>query len=60
IFLDPPFDGQDLPRVLDLIAERSLLRPGGCVYFEQARRAGGTAPGPGWQTLKHGHAGATQ
>ena len=60
IFLDPPFDGTDLHRALDIIAERDLLRPGGCVYFEQARGAGDAPAGTGWHVLKHSHAGATQ
>lgn len=60
IFLDPPFDGSELHRALDVIAERGLLRPGGCVYFEQARRAGDAPTETGWHVLKHSQAGATQ
>jgi 16S rRNA (guanine966-N2)-methyltransferase len=60
IFLDPPFDGNELPRALEIIAERDLLRPGGCVYFEQARRSGAAPVGPGWQVLKQSHAGASE
>ena len=60
IFLDPPFADDALPRALEVIAERGLLRPGGCVYFEQARRGGTEPAGPCWRMLKQSRAGATE
>jgi 16S rRNA (guanine966-N2)-methyltransferase len=60
IFLDPPFADDALPRALEVIAERGLLRPGGCVYFEQAERGGEEPAGPGWRLLKKSRAGASE
>ncbi len=60
IFLDPPFADDALSRALEIIAERGLLRPGGRVYFEQARKGGQAPAGPGWHLLKHSRAGASE
>jgi len=39
IFLDPPFHAEWLPKILLLIAERELLKPGGLIYLETERNA---------------------
>ena len=39
IFLDPPFTTELLPKTLALLADGSLLRPNGLVYFETRRAA---------------------
>jgi len=64
ILLDPPYESTELDIVLDLIAERELLAPGGRVYFERPRKAplsfaiaGGKG---GWSMLKHSHAADSQ
>ncbi len=57
IFLDPPFDGGGLPRALEVIWERNLLKPNGCIYFEQARKGSSSPAAPGWQVLKQSQAG---
>lgn len=69
IFLDPPFESNELDAVLDVIAARDLLAPGGCIYLERPRKellfAGRPAPEVaadrnGWRMFKRGHAGDSQ
>jgi 16S rRNA (guanine966-N2)-methyltransferase len=52
VFLDPPFDSDYLPRLLDILPQR--LNENGVVYIESG--AAITAPPP-WQTIKSGKAG---
>lgn len=59
IFLDPPFGFDELDPVLDIIASRQLLAPGGCIYLERPRLESPFG-GRGWQLIKHGRAGDTQ
>lgn len=64
IFLDPPFESNELGAVLELIAARELLSPGGRVYLERRKQAtfgvGEPPESGGWRTLKHSHAGDSQ
>jgi 16S rRNA (guanine966-N2)-methyltransferase len=63
IFLDPPFESDELDVVLDLIATRDLLAAGGCVYVEQRKPSMPvvqTPAGSGWRTLKQSQAGDSQ
>ncbi len=52
IFLDPPFQSDYLPRLLDLLPDR--LNEGGLVYVESGAA---TALPPLWQVVKSGKAG---
>nr|MCU0974374.1 RsmD family RNA methyltransferase [Burkholderiales bacterium] len=58
IFLDPPFDEDLLPAVLQRIRVERSLCPGGVVYFEMQRRA--TADFPGFALLRERTAGDTR
>jgi 16S rRNA (guanine966-N2)-methyltransferase len=63
IFLDPPFDSDELDVVLDLISVRDLLAPGGWVYVERRKPRSAIVQTPknsGWRTLKQSHAGDSQ
>ncbi len=57
IFLDPPFSDDLTDDLCRLIAERRLLRPGGCVYIEQDRQAPLPDLPEGWQVTKSKTAG---
>ncbi|GIX31611.1 MAG: ribosomal RNA small subunit methyltransferase D [Porticoccaceae bacterium] len=56
-FLDPPFAGQLLERVLDLLAARRLVVPGGWVYLESPARASPALP-PSWRLHRQAQVGA--
>ncbi|MFZ5843985.1 MAG: 16S rRNA (guanine(966)-N(2))-methyltransferase RsmD [Pseudomonadota bacterium] len=57
IFLDPPFHGDWLGKVLALVAERHLVRPGGWVYVENERDAGAPTLPAGWSWYREKEAG---
>ena len=57
IFLDPPFHGDWLDKVLALIAERQLVRPGGWIYIENERDAGAPTLPAGWRWHREKEAG---
>ncbi len=38
IFLDPPFEYKQLPKILDLIISKELLNKNGLIYLEQPKR----------------------
>ncbi|NQD35728.1 16S rRNA (guanine(966)-N(2))-methyltransferase RsmD [Permianibacter sp. IMCC34836] len=57
IFLDPPFHGDWLDKVLALIAARALLRPGGWIYIENERDAGAPVLPAGWHWYREKEAG---
>lgn len=52
IFLDPPFDNDYLPKLLEILPQR--LSANGVVYVESGERIDVSAP---WQVLKSGKAG---
>ncbi|MDE1982493.1 MAG: 16S rRNA (guanine(966)-N(2))-methyltransferase RsmD [Betaproteobacteria bacterium] len=52
VFLDPPFSGQELDRVLPILAAR--LNPGGLVYCESS---GGVSESPFWSEIRAARAG---
>jgi 16S rRNA (guanine966-N2)-methyltransferase len=58
IFLDPPFDADLLPGVLQRIRSAACLCPGGTIYFEMPRRA--SADFPGFTVAKESTAGDTR
>lgn len=53
VFVDPPFDLALQPAVIDCLAQRDILSPGGLVYLETARTAPPVSPAAGWQILQH-------
>lgn len=57
VFLDPPFDGSDIERVLGRLAAETPLAPGGMVYLERRAARDGIDDPPDWRTLKHGTCG---
>ena len=57
IFLDPPFHGDWLTKVLHRIAERQLVVPGGWIYIENEREAGAPALPAGWSWYREKEAG---
>ncbi len=57
IFLDPPFGQQLLTPCLELIAQHSLLAPGGKLYVEAEQ---GFSLSGGWQIDKHKQQGQVQ
>ena len=57
IFLDPPFHGDWLDKVLALIATRALVKPGGWIYIENEREAGAPHLPPGWTWYREKEAG---
>jgi len=52
VFLDPPFQADFLPRVLEVLPQR--LNEGARVYLESGEAI---ETGPGWRVLKQGRAG---
>ena len=58
IFLDPPFDADLLPGVLQRIRSADCLCPDGTIYFEMPRRA--PADFPGFAVVKESTAGDTR
>ena len=57
IFLDPPFHGDWLDKVLALIAERALVKTGGWVYLENERDAGAPLLPANWSWYREKEAG---
>lgn len=57
VFLDPPFTDNSIDDLCRLIAERRLLKQGGCVYIEQARQSPFPDLPEGWQVRKSKTAG---
>ncbi len=57
IFLDPPFHGDWLDKVLALIASRQLVKPGGWIYIENEREAGAPTLPAGWSWYREKTAG---
>lgn len=57
IFLDPPFHGDWLDKVLALIAERELVKTGGWVYLENERDAGAPLLPANWSWYREKEAG---
>ncbi len=57
VFLDPPFSGDALPRALELLRQRQLLRPDALVYAERSDRDAGTGFGNDWEILREGRYG---
>lgn len=60
VFVDPPFGAELESRVLELLADGDCLSPGGLVYLETARNAGGFIPGQDWSTVKEKAVGDVQ
>ncbi|MBU6505150.1 MAG: 16S rRNA (guanine(966)-N(2))-methyltransferase RsmD [Betaproteobacteria bacterium] len=52
VFLDPPFSGQELDRVLPILVAR--LNPGGLLYCESS---GGVSESPFWSEIRAARAG---
>lgn len=57
IFLDPPFHGDWLDKVLAQIAARNLVNTGGWVYIENEREAGAPTLPAGWHWYREKEAG---
>ncbi len=58
VFLDPPFEGQALAKVVAQLQAGGWLAPGCLVYLEHPRNSA-LPPFPAdWQALRHGTAGA--
>jgi 16S rRNA (guanine966-N2)-methyltransferase len=57
VFLDPPFHGDWLNGVLNLLAERALITPGGWIYIENERDAGAPTLPAGWSWYREKVAG---
>jgi 16S rRNA (guanine966-N2)-methyltransferase len=57
IFLDPPFGQGALAPVIELLASRDWVRPGGYIYLEAERAAGEPVLPARWQRLKAKYAG---
>lgn len=57
IFLDPPFHQNKLLPTLNVIQARSLLKPKGFVYIEQARKNPEFLTHPDWRMVKEKMAG---
>ncbi len=58
VFLDPPFAGQALAKVVAQLQEGGWLAPGCLVYLEHPRKPALAPLPPAWQPLRHGTAGA--
>lgn len=57
VFLDPPYGSGELPRVLEVLASRGLVVPGGRVYLEDAAAHGVPELPAGWTLLRSKRAG---
>ncbi len=57
IFLDPPFHGDWLTKVLALIAQRGLVKAGGWIYLENERDAGAPPLPAHWSWYREKEAG---
>ena len=53
VFLDPPFDSEVLPQILDMLPGR--LAESGLIYLETSKSLADAAPG--WRIVKQGKAG---
>jgi 16S rRNA (guanine966-N2)-methyltransferase len=67
IFLDPPYESDELDRILTLIATQGKLSDNGRVYFERPGKEvlavdshTLSRSSAGWRMLKHSHAGDNQ
>ena len=57
IFLDPPFNGDWLARVLPIIAQKQLLNENGLIYLELERQSAWPALPPQWHWYRQKEAG---
>lgn len=57
IFLDPPFNGEWLARVLPLIAQKQLLNDAGLIYLELERQSEWPTLPPQWHWYRQKEAG---
>jgi 16S rRNA (guanine966-N2)-methyltransferase len=57
VFVDPPFAGGLVPRVLELLAQRGWLASGSLVYVEQDLRQENDSLSPGWSEVREKVAG---
>jgi len=58
IFLDPPFDGNELTHILPLLAAKNLLTANGFVYIESAFAVDPQTLPEGWQIHRQKRAGS--
>jgi len=57
LFVDPPYDGVELPALLALLDSAGRIAPGGCVFVESSAGAGAAPLPPHWQVLREQRAG---